>query len=234
MPRTLNRLSTLKVTQAKQPGMYADGGGLYLRVASGGSKQWVFRYSVNGRLRDMGVGPVHTFTLAEARERAREARKLRQDGIDPITQKHARAAALRIADANAMTFKQCAEAFIKDHAAAWTNPKHRFEWESSLFRHVYPTLATLPIAVIDTPLILRVLKPIWTTIPQTASRIRGRIERVIDWATAHHYRSGDNPARWDGRLEHALPAIAKIRKVEHFAALPYPEIGGFMAALSRQ
>jgi integrase len=229
--RTLNRLSALKVARAKQPGMYADGGGLYLRVAEGGSKQWVFRYAAGTRDRDMGLGPVHTLTLPEAREKAREARLLRLEGIDPIEAKRARIAALRAADARAMTFKQCAEGFIKDNEASWTSARHRQEWVGSLVRLVYPTLGSLPVAAIDTPLVLKVLKPIWEKTPETASRVRGRIENVLGWATVHHYRAGDNPARWGGLLEHALPARSKIAKVEHHAALPYAEIGAFVAKL---
>jgi integrase len=229
--RTLNRLSALKVARAKQPGMYADGGGLYLRVAEGGSKQWVFRYAAGTRDRDMGLGPVHTLTLPEAREKAREARLLRLEGIDPIEAKRARIAALRAADARAMTFKQCAEGFIKDNEASWTSARHRQEWVGSLVRLVYPTLGSLPVAAIDTPLVLKVLKPIWEKTPETASRVRGRIENVLGWATVHHYRAGDNPARWGGLLEHALPARSKIAKVEHHAALPYAEIGAFVVKL---
>jgi integrase len=229
--RTLNRLSALKVARAKQPGMYADGGGLYLRVAEGGSKQWLFRYAAGTRDRDMGLGPVHTLTLPEAREKAREARLLRLEGIDPIEAKRARIAALRAADARAMTFKQCAEGFIKDNEASWTSARHRQEWVGSLVRLIYPTLGSLPVAAIDTPLVLKVLKPIWEKTPETASRVRGRIENVLGWATVHHYRAGDNPARWGGLLEHALPARSKIAKVEHHAALPYAEIGAFVAKL---
>jgi integrase len=229
--RTLNRLSALKVARAKQPGMYADGGGLYLRVAEGGSKQWVFRYAVGTRDRDMGLGPVHTLMLPEAREKAREARLLRLEGIDPIEAKRARMAALKAADARAMTFKQCAEGFIKDNETSWTSARHRQEWVGSLVRLVYPTLGSLPVAAIDTPLVLKVLKPIWEKTPETASRVRGRIENVLGWATVHHYRAGDNPARWGGLLEHALPARSKIAKVEHHAALPYAEIGAFVAKL---
>ena len=231
--RTLNRLSALKVARAKQPGMYADGGGLYLRVAEGGSKQWVFRYAVGTRDRDMGLGPVQTLTLPEAREKAREARLLRLEGIDPIEAKRARMAALKAADARAMTFKQCAEGFIRDNEASWTSARHRQEWVGSLVRLVYPTLGSLPVAAIDTPLVLKVLKPIWEKTPETASRVRGRIENVLGWATVHHYRAGDNPARWGGLLEHALPARSKIAKVEHHAALPYAEIGAFVAKLQQ-
>lgn len=229
MARTLNRLSTFKVEKAKRPGMYADGGGLYLRVADGGSKQWIFRYVANGRLRDMGIGPCHALSLAEARERATEARKLRLNGIDPIAYKHAQRAAAVAEAARAMTFKQCAEGYIKDNEAEWTNPKHRREWVTTLTRYVYPVLGELPVASIDTPLVLKVVKPLWERAPETASRVRGRIENVLGWATVHHFRAGDNPARWRGLLEHALPARAKVAKVKHYAALPYAQAGAFMA-----
>jgi integrase len=232
--RTLNRLSTLKVARAKRAGMYADGGSLYLRVADGGSKQWVFRYHANGRLRDMHLGPVHTLTLAEARERATEARKLRLDGIDPLTHKRARVAALRAADATAMTFKQCAEGFVKDNEMEWTSAVHRNQWQRSLQAYVYPVLGSLPVAAIDTPLVLRAIKPLWSRAPVTASRVRGRIENVLGWATVHHYRGGSNPAVWKGLLEHALPARTKVAKVEHHEALPYENVGAFMAALRGQ
>jgi integrase len=230
MVRALHRLSNLKVERAKRPGMYADGGSLYLRVAEGGSKQWIFRYTVNGRNRDMGLGPVHTLTLAEARERATEARKLRLDGIDPIANKRARVAALRAADAKAKTFADCVKGFIEDNESSWTSVKHRRQWETSLIKYAYPILGSLPVAAIDTPLVLRVLKPIWDAKRETASRLRGRIENVLGWATVHHYRSGDNPARWNGLLEHALPAVVKG---DHHAALPYTQVASFMQALRK-
>src|SRR5215467_592379 len=128
MARPLHRLSAFKVEKAKQPGLYCDGGGLYLRVAEGGSKQWIYRYVTAGRPRDMGIGPVHVLTLAEAREKAREASKLRLDGIDPIAAKHAQRAAAAVAAAGAMTFRQCAEGFIRANEASWSNAKHRQEW----------------------------------------------------------------------------------------------------------
>src|SRR5262249_48998341 len=149
MARSLHRLSALKVERTKAPGMYADGGGLYLRVAKGRSKQWIYRYVTNGRPRDMGIGPVHVLTLAEARERARAAGKLRLEGIDPIAHKHAKRAAAAVAAASAMTFRQCAEGFIKDNEASWSNHKHRLEWERSLARYALPVLGNLPVAAID-------------------------------------------------------------------------------------
>jgi integrase len=231
MARTLNRLSAFKVEKAKEPGMYADGGGLYLRIAEGGSKQWIYRYVTNNRPRDMGIGPVHVLTLAEAREKAREASKLRLEGIDPIAAKHTQRAAAAVAAASAMTFRQCAEGFIRDNEASWSNAKHRFEWERSLAKYVFPVLGNLPVAAIDTPLVLKVVKPLWQRVPETASRVRGRIENVLGWATVHHYRSGDNPARWNGLLEHALPAV---QKGDHHAALPYAEVPAFVAKLRQE
>jgi integrase len=230
MARSLNRLSVKFVESRRhEPGMYADGGGLYLRVAEGGSKQWIFRYVTNGRLRDMGIGPCHTIDLAKAREKAREARELRLDGIDPIEHKRAQRAAAVAANAKAMTFRQCAEEFMKDNSAKWSNPKHREQWETTLASYVYPALGNLPVGSIDTPLVLKVLKPLWERVPETASRVRGRIENVLGWATVHHYRTGDNPARWKGHLEHALPARAEVAKVKHYAALPHAQAGSFMA-----
>jgi integrase len=228
MARPLHRLTAIKVQRAKRPGMYADGGSLYLRVAEGGSKQWIFRYVVNGRMRDMGIGPEHTLSLAEAREKARDARKLLLDDIDPIDSKHARKAALRAADARAMTFRQCAEGFIKDNEASWRNAEHRRQWISSLQQYAYPVLGSLPVAAIDTPLVLKVIKPLWERAPETARRVRGRIENVLGWATVHHYRSGDNPARWNGLIEHALPDRPKA---EHHVALPHTEVPAFIAKL---
>lgn len=229
--RTLNRLTAIRVTRLKHKGMYADGGGLYLRVADGGSKQWIFRYTTCGRLRDMGLGPVHTLGLAEARERAREARRLRLDGIDPIEHKRAQRASQRVALAKAMTFRQCAEAYIASHEAGWGNRRHRQQWTNTLEQHVHPVIGSLPVAAIDTALVMKVIESKWKAIPETASRLRGRIEAILDWATVRGYRQGDNPARWRGHLDHLLPAKSRVREVRHLAALPYAEIGEFMAKL---
>ena len=229
MARTLNRLTAMKVERTKQPGLYADGGSLYLRVAPGGSKQFIFRYALHGRLRDMGMGPTHTLTLAEAREKARDARNLLLEGIDPVDAKHAHRAALQVDAAKRMTFAQCAEGFIRDNERKWTNARHRDEWRSTLRRYVFPTLGSLPVAAINTPLVLKVVKPLWGRVPTTAKRVLGRIENVLGWATVHHYRSGDNPAAWDGLIEHVLPTVSKAGDREHHAALPYTEAAAFMA-----
>jgi integrase len=233
--RTLNRLTNKSVESKREPGMYADGGSLYLRIAEGGSKQWVFRYAVNGRLRDMGLGAVAPlgFTLSQARERAREARLLRLEGIDPIDHRRAQRAALRAADAKEMTFRQCAEGYSRDNEKEWKNAVHHRQWTTTLAKYVYPVLGGLPVAMIDTPLVLKVVKPLWGHKTETASRVRGRIEAILGWATVHHYRSGDNPARWQGLLEHALPAKSKVAKTQHHMALPYVEVAAFMAKLRR-
>jgi integrase len=229
--RTLNRLSTLKVSRAKSKGLIADGGGLYLRVAEAGTKSWIFRYGVAGRLRDMGLGPVHTITLAEARTLATECRKLRLQGIDPIAKRHAERATQRAAEAKAMTFVECAERYMASHEGAWRNATHRSQWVATLRDYVYPVIGAHAVAAIGTAAVMKVLEPIWMTRTETASRVRGRIEAVLDWARARGYRDGDNPARWRGHLDHLLPARAKVQKTKHHAALPYTEAGAFMAKL---
>jgi integrase len=219
------------VEQLKRPGYYGDGGGLVLRVADGGSKAWLFRYKTQGRVREMGLGPVHDVSLAEARERAREARRLRRAGIDPIDAKREQQAAARLDAAKMITFSQCAAAYIENHRSAWRNGKHAAQWEATLRTYAYPVFGNLPVAAVDTALVIKVLDPIWSKKPETASRLRGRIEAVLDFARVRGYRDGQNPARWKGHLKEALPAINKVRKVKHHAALPYAEIGAFMADL---
>jgi integrase len=224
------RLTALKVRRAKRPGMYADGGGLYLQVSERGAS-WILRYMLNKRAREMGLGPVALFSLAEARTKALEARKLRHEGIDPIEARRAARAQLRLDAAKAMTFQQCAEAHIKAQRAGWRNGKHAAQWEATLAKYAGPIIGALPVGAINTALVLKVLEPIWTAKPETASRLRGRMEAALDWAKARGYRQGENPARWRGHLDKLLPAPAKVRKVEHHAALPYAELPGFMVAL---
>jgi integrase len=229
--RTLNRLSTLKISRVREKGLIADGGGLYLRIADGGTKSWIFRYGEGGKLRDMGLGPVHTISLAEARALATECRKLRLQGIDPIVQRHAQRATQRAAEAKTMTFVECAERYMASHEGAWRNATHRAQWVGTLRAYVYPVIGAHAVAAIGTAAVMKVLEPIWMTRTETASRVRGRIEAVLDWARARGYRDGDNPARWRGHLDHLLPARAKVQKTKHHAALPYTEAGAFMAKL---
>jgi integrase len=229
--RNSNWLTARMVEQVKKPGYYGDGGGLVLRIAEGGSKVWLFRYKTQGRVREMGLGPLRDVSLAEARESAREARRVRRTGIDPIDAKRQRQAAARLDAAKTITFSQCAAAYIENHRAGWKNRKHAAQWEATLRTYAYPVFGNLPVATVDTPLVVKVLDPIWSKKPETATRLRGRIEAVLDFAKVRGYRDGENPARWKGHLKEALPAVNKVRKIKHHAALPYAEIGAFMADL---
>jgi integrase len=232
--RRYYRLSDRAVRAANAPGMYADGDGLYLLVGRTGSKSWVYRYRQDGRLRDMGLGPVRTVTLKDARDAALACRKLRREGGDPIEARRAGRSQIRLETAKAMTFRQCAEAYIAAHKPAWKNPKHAAQWPSTLFAYVYPVFGSLPVQTIDTALVTKAIEPIWTAKPETAGRVRGRIEVILDWAATRGYRNGENPARWRGHLENLLPKKNKVRQVVHHAALPYDELPAFMARLREQ
>jgi integrase len=245
MARTANRLTALKVEKARRPGMYADGGGLYLRITPEGTKNWVFRFMLNGRPRWMGIGPVALFGLQEARGKALDARRLRHAGVDPIDTRKAARAQERLEAAKAITFKQCAAAYVQAHRAGWRNAKHAAQWDATLATYAEPIIGTLPVQAVDTGLVMKVLEqevrdadeppaPLWTARPETASRLRGRMEAILDWAKVRGYRDGENPARWRGHLDKLLPARAKVRKVEHHAALPYADLPGFLAALRQQ
>lgn len=216
----------------KMPGMHAVGGvsGLYLYVSKGNACSWIYRYTFNGRRRDLGLGSRNDFTLAEARERAREQRKLLLQGIDPIIAKRKHRDQLKTKNALRRTFMNCVEGYIDAHGDEWRNDKHRQQWQSSLEIHA-KLINDMDVAVIDTPLVLRVLEPIWREKTETASRLRGRIENVLSWATVRGFRQGDNPARWKGHLDQLLPSPSKVSAVQHHAALPYKEIGTFMAQL---
>jgi len=232
--QTFFRLSARKVATLRKRGRYADGGGLYLQVSQTGTKSWLFRYMLNGKARQMGLGAVHTVSLAEAREAALQCRKLLHEGIDPIQARRDERASKELEAATAMTFKDCAEAYIRSHSAGWRNAKHAAQWTTTLETYAYPVFGTLPVQLIDTGLVMQVLDPIWRTKTETASRLRGRIEAVLGWASARKYREGENPALWKGHLDKLLPAKSKIANVKHHAALPYDEIGGFMAQLSQR
>jgi integrase-like protein/Arm domain-containing DNA-binding protein len=234
MAREHKKLTALAVSRAKQRGYYADGGGLYLQVSPSGAKFWVFRFKKDGRLREMGLGAAHTISLAEAREHATECRKQRLRDIDPIEARHANKAANKLAAAKSMTFRQCAETYIAAHKSTWVNAKHAAQWPSSLTAYAYPIFGDLPVQSIDVALVTKALEPIWRDKTETASRLGGRIEAVLSWATVRGYRHGDNPARWRGHLDKLLPARANVQRVEHHAALPYAQIGSFMAQLLEQ
>jgi integrase len=231
MARSINQLSPRSVATKTSRGRYADGGGLYLQVSDNGAKSWLFRFMLNGKARQMGLGSLNTFTLAEARDAALQCRKLIHDGIDPIEhRKVVRGTALANA-MKAMTFKACAEKYISSHSAGWKSVKHANQWTNTLTTYAYPIFGDLPVQTVDTSLVMKVLEPIWTKKTETASRVRGRIESVLDYATSMKYRTGENPARWKGHLDNLLAKRARVQKVKHHAALPYPEIGAFIDKL---
>lgn len=234
MARTVGKLTALKVQRLAEAGMHADGAGLYLQITGSGAKSWIFRFSLHGRAREMGLGSLSAVSLAEARTAAGACRRFRQDGIDPIEARKARDAQVRLDAAKAITFSEAATQFIEANRAAWRNAKHAAQWDSTLKRYVAPVFGSLPVQAIDVALVLKVVEPIWSKKPETAGRVRGRIETILDWASARGLRSGENPARWRGHLDKLLPKRSKVRAVKHHAALPYDELPAFMAALSAQ
>jgi integrase len=234
----LGKLTALQVKRlAARPEhlLVNDGGGLYLQVTPKGAS-WIFRYRLSPtRLRDHGLGPLHTLSLSEAREKARECRKLRLAGLDPIEERKRRRQQAALEAATALSFRQAAERYIRAHSVAWRNPVHIKQWPASLEMHVFPVFGDLPLSAIDTGLVLKAIEPIWVTKPVTAARVRGRIESILSWAASRGYRpAGDNPARWKGHLENLLPRTGKIRRVAHHAALPYAEVADFVGELRQR
>ena len=232
--KTAGKLTAVKVTNAQAPGLYGDGNGLYLKI-DGGSKSWVLRFKLNGRPRKFGLGPTHTIGLALARDKAAIARRLLLDGKDPIEEKRATKSAAMLEAAKSITFDECSKAYFEANKAAWKNPKHIKEWPSSLQRYASPVFGRLAVADVDVGLVVRALEPIWTTKPETAARTRGRIETVLDYAKAHGYRTGENPARVKGNLAHILPPHNKqIKPVTHHAALPHADVAAVMVKLANR
>jgi hypothetical protein len=209
-------------------GLHGDGGGLYLQVTASGARSWVWRFMLHGKARSMGLGPLYAVSLAEARVKAGECRRLRYEGVDPIEARRGE----RAKSASVMTFRVCAEAYLAAHAADWSNAAAAAQWPSSLEANVYPVIGDTPVHAINVELVLKVLQPVWQTKPETASRVRGRIESILDYATSLEYRSGENPARWKGHLANLLSKRSKIRR--HHPALPYVEMSAFMAELRAQ
>lgn len=205
--------------------------GFFLQVARNGSRSWLFRYTLNGKTRHMGLGSLAVISLADARTAAIECRRLCHAGVDPIEHRKASRTEARLATARAMTFDDCANRYMAAHTVGWRNSKHRAQWVATLRTYVTPVFGSLPVQTIDTGLIMRVLEPIWTIKPETASRVRGRIEVILNWAKTHGFRQGENPARWRGHLENLLPSRSRVQKIEHHAALPYSDVGVFMCDL---
>lgn len=227
-------LTALRVAKAKRVGRYGDGQGLYLQVTNAGVKSWLLRFERNGRERWMGLGPLHTFSLKEARDRARKARQQLLDGIDPLDARKAERAAQALEAARALTFDEATRQYFDQHERKWRNAKHRQQFLNTLATYAFPKIGRLSVAAIDTGLVLKCLEPIWHEKTETANRVRSRIESVLDWATVRGYRHGDNPARWKGHLDNVLPARGQIQKTNHHAALPYADLPAFMTALKQR
>ena len=231
MARQQQRLSALKVTKLTKPGLYGDGGGLTLQITSSGAKSWLFRYMVAGKAFAMGVGPTHTVSLAEARQKVLEARKLLMEGINPLVAKKQKQIAAALAGAKMMSFDQCADAYILAHKAGWKNAKHADQWTNTLKTYASPIFGKLPVAEINTGMVMKCLEPIWESKTETASRLRNRIELVLGWAATSGYRTGENPARWRGHLKNLLATISKSSRTDHHPCLPWQRIGAFMSEL---
>ncbi|XYD08869.1 integrase arm-type DNA-binding domain-containing protein [Methylobacterium sp. NMS12] len=230
MARAINRLSARTVQTLTEPGRHADGDGLYLVVDENGGKRWVYLYRLAGRRREMGLGPLRTVSLAQAREQAGRARQMAAQGMDPVEARQAAAPSPEPEPAPSVpTFAKVAEAFMDERAGGWRNAKHRQQWRNTLTTYA-AGLWDKPVSEVGTSDVLAALRPIWREKPETAGRVRGRIERILDAAKVEGHREGENPARWRGHLEHTLPKPGKLSRGHH-AALPYAEVPAFVALL---
>ena len=214
----------------KSPRLICDSNGLYLQITPASVKSWIFRFTLHGRTRSMGLGPLRTVSLESARKKARELKVSVDHGIDPLTAKHS----LQIENketASPHTFRRCSEAYLSSHQPSFRNEKHFDQWKSTLEMYAHPVIGNLRVADITVTHIIKILKPIWTRIPETAARLRGRIEKILGWSTVCGYRVGENPARWVGHLSEIFPKRSLVRKVKHHTALPYDKMPAFMALL---
>lgn len=245
MARATNQLTDKWIKKPSiAPGLYGDGNGLYLQVSPSytdgekPTKSWVFRFMIQGRARKMGLGDIDQVSLKDARKLAQAKRLLVVDGIDPIEDRNARKAALVVereaGKAKAITFRQCAEAYIKANQAGWKSAKHGSQWAATLETYAYPTIGHLPVGSVDKSHVIKILDAIWSTKTETASRVRGRIEKVLDRAKAMGLRDGENPARWVGHLDQVFQPKTQVAPVEHFAALPYKQLPAFMTKLRKR
>jgi integrase len=220
------------VERSRRSGKYPDGGGLYLQI-DGGSRAWHFRYRWLGSERYMGLGPTNLVSLGEARELARNARKLLHGGADPLAARTAERERKKLETGKSVTFDACVDQYIAAHEIEWKNPKHRQQWRNTLKTYASPKFGAVAVAAIDTASVMKAIHPIWANKNETAARLRGRIETILDWAKVQGYRSGDNPARWHGHLEQLLPARGKVHVIKHHTGLPYTELPGFMPKLRK-
>jgi integrase len=230
----MKALTVREVAAIARPGVHRVSRGLYLQITDAGVRSWLHRYMIGGRARNMGLGPCDLVTLAQAREKVLAGRQMLLDKKDPLEERRGERVQAMLTAAAAITFRDCAERYITAHAVGWKNSKHRQQWRNTLKTYAYPVIGELPVAAIDTGLILQIIEPLWTTKTETASRLRGRLESILDWATARSYRTGANPARWRGHLQQLLPARASVAPVQHHKALPYAELPAFMAQLRGQ
>jgi integrase len=231
MAQTINQLTALKVLKIKKPGYHADGAGLWLQVTQAGGKSWIFTYSLCGKSHEMGLGGAGRVTLAEAREERDKCNKLLRDHIDPIEHRKRQRADAALTNAATITFREAAAAYCAAHRAGLKNVKSAQQWVATLAAYAEPVIGDLSVRNINTGHIHRILEPIWSAKSDTASKLRGRVEAVLDWSKVKGYRDGENPARWKGNLDHLLPKPSKVRKVKHFAALPYAQLPALMAKL---
>ena len=233
MPKIAKELSALQVSRLTESGHHAVGGvtGLYLYITPTGARSWVLRTLIAGKRRHMGLGAFPSVTLAMAREKARAARSEVEAGVDPIAARSEVLKKLKEENLNAVTFESAANAYIEAHGDTWKNPKHRAQWSATLATYAFPVIGSLQTAHVTQAHVLAVLEPIWKTKNETAARLRGRIEAVLDWATVRGYREGENPARWKGRLDKLLPAPGKIQKTVHRKALTIDAVQQFMRDL---
>ncbi len=237
MPRKLNNALTPLAVKSAKPGRHADGGGLHLLVKQSGARSWVYRFMLRGKARDIGLGAAsgpEAISLAKARDKADALRLKVKAGIDPLAERDKEAAealaAAQAAQIAGITFKAVAEAYIAANEDGWRNAKHRQQWKNTLSTYVYPVIGELPVAEVKTAQVLQILEPIWKEKPETASRVRGRIETILDAAKARGYREGENPARWRGHIAQILPARRRLSRGHH-KALPYEDVSAFVATL---
>lgn len=225
----MGRLTAAQVKHTIKPGNYLDGEGLRLQVTKSGSKTWILRFQLNNKTREMGLGSVKSVTLKAARDKAGDARKLLEAGIDPIAHRHALKQS--VADNNEWTFDKCATAYIDSHSQGWSNEKHIAQWRNTIEQYCSPVFGNLPVSQVNTALVMQVIEPIWETRTETASRVRGRIENILAWAIARKYRDAPNPALWRGHIDTMLPKPTKVQTVRHHPAMPYTDVPAFMSVL---
>lgn len=231
MPLHLNKLTALFIQRQLPAGYYGDGGGLVLQVTAAGAKSWLFRYTFGGRRHEMGLGSLTCVGLAAARDKARSNRLLLAERRSPLAEKRATVAAEKMQRRQQMTFDECARAYIAAHRSGWKNAKHATQWETTLATYASPLIGALPVAEVDTEMVVSVLSPIWASKTETATRLRGRIESILGWATVSELREGENPARWRNHLDNLLAEPRKIAKVVNHPALPWREVPAFMCEL---